>query len=95
MPERPAVRHQPDHLDRAIELASGAIAVGMFTYGVALSYSVLHAAGLPPWAARLWPLGLRRSWPRPPSTPWPSSATAATSPPGTSASPGTRGHSRA
>jgi hypothetical protein len=33
----------------------------MFAYGVALSYSVLHrialAAGLPPWAARLWPLG--------------------------------------
>jgi Protein of unknown function (DUF2637) len=33
----------------------------MFAYGVALSYSVLHAiaaaAGLPPWAARVWPLG--------------------------------------
>jgi hypothetical protein len=54
-------RHQRDRLDRAIELASGATAAGMFAYGVALSYSVLHAiaaaAGLPPWAARLWPLG--------------------------------------
>jgi hypothetical protein len=33
----------------------------MFAYGVALSYSVLHriatAAGLPAWAADLWPLG--------------------------------------
>jgi hypothetical protein len=54
-------RHQRDRLDRAIELASGATAAGMFAYGVALSYSVLHAiahaAGLPAWAARLWPLG--------------------------------------
>jgi hypothetical protein len=45
----------------AIEWASGATAVGMFAYGVALSYSVLHriatAAGLPSWAADLWPLG--------------------------------------
>jgi hypothetical protein len=61
MPQRPALRHQRDRLDRAIELASGATAAGMFAYGVALSYSVLHAiahaAGLPPWAARLWPLG--------------------------------------
>jgi Protein of unknown function (DUF2637) len=61
MPERLATRHQRDRLDRAIELASGATAAGMFAYGVALSYSVLHAiahaAGLPPWAARLWPLG--------------------------------------
>jgi hypothetical protein len=60
MSDRPAL-HRPDHLDRAIELASGATAAGMFAYGVALSYSVLHsiaaAAGLPPWAARLWPLG--------------------------------------
>jgi hypothetical protein len=55
------VRHQRDRLDRAIEFASGATAAGMFAYGVALSYSVLHAiaraAGLPSWAARLWPLG--------------------------------------
>jgi hypothetical protein len=54
-------RHQRDRLDRAIELSSGATAAGMFAYGVALSYSVLHAiaaaAGLPSWAARLWPLG--------------------------------------
>ena len=61
MADRPASRHQRDRLDRAIELASGATAAGMFAYGVALSYSVLHAiahaAGLPPWAARLWPLG--------------------------------------
>jgi hypothetical protein len=61
MPDRPATRHERDRLDRAIELASGATAAGMFAYGVALSYSVLHAiaraAGLPPWAARLWPLG--------------------------------------
>jgi hypothetical protein len=45
----------------AIEWASGATAVAMFAYGVALSYSVLHriatAAGLPSWAADLWPLG--------------------------------------
>jgi len=61
MPDRPAPLHQRDRLDRAIELSSGATAAGMFAYGVALSYSVLHAiahaAGLPPWAARLWPLG--------------------------------------
>jgi len=45
----------------AIEWASGITAVAMFAYGVALSYSVLHrianAAGLPAWAADLWPLG--------------------------------------
>jgi hypothetical protein len=61
MPESPVVRHQQDHLDTAIELASGLTAAGMFAYGVALSYQVLHAiaavAGLPTWAARLWPLG--------------------------------------
>jgi Protein of unknown function (DUF2637) len=61
MSESPVVRHQQDHLDAAIELASGLTAAGMFAYGVALSYQVLHAiahaAGLPPWAARLWPLG--------------------------------------
>jgi hypothetical protein len=61
MPDRPATLHQRDRLDRAIELSSGATAAGMFAYGVALSYSVLHAiaraAGLPAWAARLWPLG--------------------------------------
>jgi Protein of unknown function (DUF2637) len=61
---RPAVRESHparDWTDTAIEWASGATAVGMFAYGVALSYSVLHhiaqAAALPPWAARLWPLG--------------------------------------
>jgi hypothetical protein len=61
MAERPATLHQRDRLDRAIELSSGATAAGMFAYGVALSYQVLHAiaaaAGLPVWAARLWPLG--------------------------------------
>ena len=45
----------------AIQWASGATAVAMFAYGVALSYSVLHriatAAGLPAWAAGMWPLG--------------------------------------
>jgi Protein of unknown function (DUF2637) len=50
-----------DWTDRAIEIASGTTAVAMFAYGVALSYSVLHriatAAGLPGWAADLWPLG--------------------------------------
>jgi Protein of unknown function (DUF2637) len=50
-----------DWTDTAIEWASGATAVAMFAYGVSLSYSVLHrialAAGLPSWAARLWPLG--------------------------------------
>jgi hypothetical protein len=50
-----------DWTDTAIEWASGATAVAMFAYGVALSYSVLHriarAAGLPAWAADLWPLG--------------------------------------
>jgi hypothetical protein len=54
-------RHQRDRLDHAIEVASGLTAAGMFAYGVALSYSVLHAiahaTGLPAWAARLWPLG--------------------------------------
>jgi hypothetical protein len=55
-----------DWTDSAIEWASGLTAVAMFAYGVALSYSVLHriatAAGLPPWAADVWP---RRSWPPP------------------------------
>jgi hypothetical protein len=50
-----------NRLDTAIEWASGATAVGMFAYGYALSYSVLYgiavAVGLPPWAARVWPLG--------------------------------------
>jgi Protein of unknown function (DUF2637) len=60
-PAAPAARPARDWTDTAIEWASGATAVAMFAYGVALSYSVLHrialAAGLPPWAARLWPLG--------------------------------------
>jgi hypothetical protein len=50
-----------DWIDTAIEWASGLAAVGMFAYGVALSYQVLHAiaaaAGLPGWAAGVWPLG--------------------------------------
>jgi hypothetical protein len=50
-----------DWIDTAIQWASGLAAVGMFAYGVALSYAVLHAvaaaAALPGWAARLWPLG--------------------------------------
>jgi hypothetical protein len=63
-PARPAPRgNRParDWTDTAIQWASGATAVGMFAYGVSLSYQVLHrialAAALPPWAARLWPLG--------------------------------------
>jgi len=52
---------QADWIDTAIQWASGVAAVGMFVYGVALSYAVLHAvaaaAALPGWAARLWPLG--------------------------------------
>jgi hypothetical protein len=54
-------RQARDWLEVAIEWASGATAVGMFAYGFALSYAVLHAiaaaAGLAPWAARVWPLG--------------------------------------
>jgi hypothetical protein len=54
-------RDARDWIDQAIELASGATAVGMFAYGYALSYQVLHAialaAGLPAWAAKAWPLG--------------------------------------
>jgi hypothetical protein len=50
-----------DWTEVAIEWASGVTAVAMFAYGVALSYSVLHriatAAGLPSWAAGMWPLG--------------------------------------
>jgi len=57
----PAVPGGRDWIDVAIEWASGLAAVGMFAYGVALSYQVLHAiaaaAGLPGWAARVWPLG--------------------------------------
>jgi hypothetical protein len=52
---------RPDWIDTTIQWASGVAAVGMFVYGVALSYAVLHAvaaaAALPGWAARLWPLG--------------------------------------
>jgi hypothetical protein len=50
-----------DWIDTAIEWTSGLAAVAMFAYGVALSYAVLYAiaeaAGLPPWARRLWPGG--------------------------------------
>jgi hypothetical protein len=60
-PARPAGAGGRDWIDTAIEWASGLAAVGMFAYGVALSYQVLHAiaaaAGLPAWAAHLWPLG--------------------------------------
>ncbi len=60
-PGTPAARPARDWTDTAIEWASGATAVAMFAYGVSLSYSVLHrialAAGLPTWAADLWPLG--------------------------------------
>jgi hypothetical protein len=59
-PGRPAPA-RVDWIDTAIQWASGAAAVAMFAYGVALSYAVLHAvaaaAALPGWAARLWPLG--------------------------------------
>jgi Protein of unknown function (DUF2637) len=57
----PATTTRQDWTARGIEWASGATAVAMFAYGVALSYSVLHriaaASGLPSWAADLWPLG--------------------------------------
>jgi Protein of unknown function (DUF2637) len=60
-PAAPAARPARDWTDTAIQWASGTTAAGMFAYGVSLSYSVLHrialAAGLPSWAARLWPLG--------------------------------------
>ncbi len=60
-PAPPQSRPERDWTDTAIEWASGTTAVAMFAYGVALSYSVLHrianAAGLPGWAADLWPLG--------------------------------------
>jgi hypothetical protein len=60
-PAPPQSRPARDWTDVAIEWASGITAVAMFAYGVALSYSVLHriahAAGLPAWAADLWPLG--------------------------------------
>jgi hypothetical protein len=60
-PASPERRPARDWTDVAIEWASGTTAVAMFAYGVSLSYSVLHrialAAGLPSWAARLWPLG--------------------------------------
>jgi hypothetical protein len=57
----PVPTGRQDWTVRGIEWASGATAVAMFAYGVALSYSVLHriaaASGLPSWAADLWPLG--------------------------------------
>jgi hypothetical protein len=63
-PAAPAARlvvARPDWIDTAIQWASGAAAVAMFAYGVALSYAVLYAiaaaAGLPTWASKLWPLG--------------------------------------
>jgi hypothetical protein len=63
-PTTPAARPagaRPDWIEVAIQWASGAAAVAMFAYGVALSYAVLYAvaaaAGLPRWASRLWPLG--------------------------------------
>jgi Protein of unknown function (DUF2637) len=60
-PPNPPAPARPDWIDTAIQWASGTAAVGMFAYGVALSYAVLHAvadaAALPGWAASLWPLG--------------------------------------
>jgi hypothetical protein len=60
-PASPAGAGGRDWIDTTIEWASGLAAVAMFAYGVALSYQVLHAiadaAGLPAWAAMLWPLG--------------------------------------
>jgi hypothetical protein len=60
-PARATTPGERDWIDTTIEWASGAAAVAMFAYGVALSYQVLHAiaaaAGLPAWAAALWPLG--------------------------------------
>jgi len=60
-PAAPARVGGRDWIDVAIEWASGLAAVGMFAYGVCLSYSVLHAiaaaASLPAWAAAVWPLG--------------------------------------
>jgi hypothetical protein len=59
--DAPGQPGQRDWIDTAIEWASGLAAVAMFAYGVALSYAVLYAiaeaAGLPPWAQRLWPGG--------------------------------------
>jgi hypothetical protein len=58
---KPAASGKRDWIDTAIEWTSGLAAVAMFAYGVALSYAVLYAiaeaAGLPPWARRLWPGG--------------------------------------
>jgi hypothetical protein len=60
-PPDPPASPRPDWIEVAIQWASGTAAAGMFAYGVALSYAVLHAvaaaADLPGWAARLWPLG--------------------------------------
>jgi hypothetical protein len=60
-PARTTTLGARDWIDTTIEWASGLAAVAMFAYGVALSYQVLHAiaaaAGLPAWAAALWPLG--------------------------------------
>ena len=95
MPDRPATIHQRDRLDRAIEFASGATAAGMFAYGVALSYSVLHsiarAAGLPPWAARLWPLGFEAFMASAALNASPNNEAAATSRAGRGAGAGRRG----
>jgi hypothetical protein len=60
-PGSDAAPGERDWIDTAIEWTSGTAAVAMFAYGVALSYAVLYAiaeaAGLPPWARRLWPGG--------------------------------------
>jgi hypothetical protein len=60
-PGTDASQGERDWIDTAIEWTSGLAAVAMFAYGVALSYAVLYAiaeaAGLPPWARRLWPGG--------------------------------------
>jgi hypothetical protein len=60
-PDAPGRPGERDWIDTTIEWTSGLAAVAMFAYGVALSYAVLYAiaeaAGLPPWARRLWPGG--------------------------------------
>jgi hypothetical protein len=60
-PGSDAAQGERDWIDTTIEWTSGLAAVAMFAYGVALSYAVLYAiaeaAGLPPWARRLWPGG--------------------------------------
>jgi hypothetical protein len=91
MPARPA-QHPPrpashrDRVDLTIDAASWLGTLGIFAYGAALSYDVLHtiarACGLGPVLAWLWPLGfesfmavaavsvLAEQRARPDRTPW-------------------------